>query len=597
MNKKYTDYMSLGAHLATENYQTGTRFSVWAPHAISVRVVGSFNNWHGDYHVMQKKNRGGVWSLFIPGVGVNTHYKYEIINHDHKRFHKIDPVAFSTGIAPDFSCKVVDLTQFEWEDHDWQAAKKNHDKWQRPVSIYELHAGSWRRHNDRRPYTYIELAHSLVDYIKYMGYTHIELMPIMEHPFDGSWGYQSTGYFAPNARFGHPIDFMYFVDYCHKAGIGVILDWVPGHFCRDRHGLAWYDGKPCYEYDAYRRSVKNNWGSNNFALGRLKVQSFLISSVLFWLDLYHIDGLRVDAVADMLNVSGKGHNAGAKFIRKLNDAINERFPGTLCIAEDSSGRRQVTDGGSHGLGFTFRWNMGWTHDVLNYMRHHPNDRKHHHKQLMFTLEYAHDENFVLSFSHDEMAHGRNSLVQKMPGNASERLINLKLLLAWQTAHPGKKLLFMGAEFAQEHGWRFDIQLEWDKLNIKQYQQVHLFVKHLNEFYRDNRALWQLDKGHQGTTIQASDPDNCTVVLRRQGWDQNDFVIVVANFSNWELKDYYLAAPQQGSYQVALSTDWEKYGGTSRPWIPMQTEHYHWQGLAYRFKINIPRLTLLMIKKV
>lgn len=596
IKKNYTDYTFFGAHLISENGQSGTRFAVWAPHADQVNVVGPFNNWRGEFNPMQKTSHKGVWSLFVPDLGVNTIYKYEIITRDGNKFHKIDPVAFSNGIPPDFSCRVVDLSQFEWEDGDWQKEKSKKDKWHQPISVYEVHLGSWRRHHDGSYYSYIDLAHSLADYVKYLGFTHIELMPVMEHPFDGSWGYQCTGYYAPNSRFGHPIDLMYFVDYCHKIGLGVILDFVPGHFCRDKHALAWYDGKACYEYNAHERSTNNNWGSNNFAIGRTKVQNFLISSALYWIEKYHIDGLRVDAVADTLHISSMSGNAGIRFMKKLNNAINENFPGTLTIAEDSSARGHLTDGGENGLGFSYRWNMGWSHDILSYMKHNPYDRKHHHRQLIFPLEYAGEENFILSLSHDEMAHGRGSLMSKMYGTDEEKLKNLKVLITWQFMHPGKKLLFMGTELAQADGWRFDSQLDWNQLKYKKFQQFHLLIKHLNEIYKAHKALWQLDRGNQGTIIQLSDFHNSIVVLRRQGWDNADFLIVVMNFSASEFSHYHIGVPMHGAYRILLSTDWRQYGGNSESTIEIPSENFHWQELSYRIEISIPPLSAQIVKK-
>jgi len=596
LNKKYSEYKSLGAQIVSKKKETGTLFSVWAPHATSVRVVGDFNHWYGEYHSMIKKDKTGIWSLFIPDLGPGTAYKYEIITPNGKRFHKIDPVAFSTGVSPDFSCRVVDLSEYEWSDKQWIKVKRKQDKWQQPISIYELHPGSWRRYNNGNYYSYIDMADSLVDYVKCLGYTHIELMPIMEHPFDGSWGYQCTGYFAPNSRFGSPSEFMCFIDCCHQAGIGVILDWVPSHFCRDEHGLAWYDGSPCYEYKTYKRSVKNRWGSNNFILEQPKIQSFLISSALFWLDKYHIDGIRVDSVADIFNDRNRGKDVGAKFLRKLNKVIDERFPGTLTIAEDSSVRHLITSDCNNGIGFTYCWNMGWTHDILKYMRHKPEERKNFHRELMFTLEYAHNENFVLSLSHDEMACGRGSLMEKMPGTAAERLANLKLLLAWQTVHPGKKLLFMGGELALEESWHCDRQLNWDRLRYKKIQNLHRLVQQLNKLYSTQPALWQIDKGQQGTVIQSSDHENSTVILRRQGWDTSDSIIIAANFSNRKLSNYWVGMPSLGSYQVIFSTKNEQLDKKNAPCQEVQSESCHWQGQPYRVSLNLPALSLLMIKK-
>ena len=545
---------------------------------------------------MKKKPKTGIWSLFISDLEADTIYKYEITTSDNKKFHKIDPYAFQYGISPDFSCIVTDLSKYKWNDHKWQNEKVSRNKWQQPISIYEVHAGSWRRNNNGQYYSYIELIDNLIDYVKCLGYTHIELMPITEHPFDGSWGYQCTGYFAPNSRFGKNDDFMYFIDCCHQAEIGVILDWVPSHFCRDQHGLAWYDGSPCYEYNSYKRSINNDWGSINFAIGKSKVRNFLISSALFWLDKYHIDGFRVDSVADILNARNRGKDVGKKFLSTLNSVINAQYPGTITIAEDSSINQHITEEGENGIGFTYCWNMGWTHDIITYMRHKPSDRKNYHEKLEFTLKYAHNQNFILPLSHDEMAYKRGSLIEKMPGNSNDKLKNLKLLLAWQVIHPGKQLMFMGTEIAQETSWRFDRQLDWKRLKYKKYKTLHKLIQQLNKIYNNHPALWQLDKGDQGTIIQSSDPSNSIIILRRQGWNTKDFLIIAANFSNKNQKNYFVGVPLSGIYDVILSTNWKDFEVGDLTQQNREVENYHWQNLPYRINIEIPALSLLIIKQ-
>lgn len=395
MNVNYRFYDYLGSHLVHEKGVSGVKFNVWAPSASSVRVVGHFNNWHGNHHSMYKNTETGIWTIFIPGLTVNTVYMYEIITDTCRRLHKIDPYSFYMGISPDFTCRVTDLSQFEWLDHQWQLNKRSSDKWNRPISIYEVHLGSWDQHDSGKKLSYIELTHSLVEYVKNMGFTHIQLMPVMEHPFEGSWGYQCTGYFAVNSRFGHPIDLMYFIDYCHQQDIGVILDWVPGHFSRDKHGLSWFDGTKCYETNSMKRGSSNKWGANDFDFKKKEVHNFLISSALFWLDKFHADGIRVDAVSEIVE------NGGFHFLQHLNNIIDDQFPGTLMIAEDSSGRRHVTEKNDNGLGFTYRLNMWWTHDTLEYIKHPPHTRGHYHSKLINTLEYTHLENFILSLTHDE----------------------------------------------------------------------------------------------------------------------------------------------------------------------------------------------------
>ncbi len=590
---KFTpDYEELGAHLIHDKSQTGVRFSVWAPHALKVSVVGYFNDWNGNSNSMKKNAKTGEWSLYISGLSEGTIYKYEIITQHGKKLHKSDPFAFYTGVSPDFSCRVVDLSRYKWEDLSWQEAKAKHHKWNQPISIYELHLGSWCRHRGGKHYSYLDFVDTLIDYVKCLGYTHIELMPVMEHPFEGSWGYQCTGYFSPNSRFGTPEEFMCFVDCCHQAGIGVILDWVPSHFCKDMHGLAWFDGAPCYEYNAYNRSIRNRWGCNNFALGRSNVQNFLISSALFWLDKYHIDGFRVDSVADILN-NIRGKNVGSRFLRKLNDTIDRNFPGTIMIAEDSSIREGITDGGINGIGFTYCWNMGWTNDILKYMKHKPEDRKNHHRQLTFTLEYAHRQNFVLAFSHDEMALGRGSLMEKMPGNVSEKLKNLKLMLAWQFVHPGKKLMFMGTEIAQKESWHFNKQLSWKRLKYKKYKEFHKFIRQLNKLYCNEPAMWQLDRGEKETVLQFSDSENSIVILRRYGWNSKNFVIIIANFSNKDFDNYWIGVPEFGKYQIIFSTE-DDFIESRLFFTDIKAEHYNWQNLPARINLKIPGLSLQVI---
>ncbi|HJO95021.1 MAG TPA: 1,4-alpha-glucan branching protein GlgB [Victivallales bacterium] len=586
----YNDYEFMGAHLVSEHGNTGVRFSVWAPHAASVRIVGHFNNWHGHNHTMHKKNVTGIWSIFVQGLHVNSVYMYEIITQTNKQLHKIDPYAFYMGISPDFTCKVTDLSQFEWLDNEWQKSKSWMDKWNRPISIYEVHPGSWRRHSDGKYFSYIELAHSLVGYVKEMGFTHIQLMPVMEHPFDGSWGYQCTGYFAANSRFGHPIDLMYFIDYCHQHNIGVILDWVPGHFSRDRHGIAWFDGEKCYELNSTKRGSANKWGANDFDLQKSEVQRFLISSALFWIDKFHADGLRVDAVSEMV------HNNGFHFLKKLNTVVNEKFPGTLMIAEDSSGRREVTENSEKGLGFTYRWNMWWAHDILNYMKHKPSERKHHHKRLMCTLEYAHIGNFILSLSHDETAFSRGSLLEKMPGNATDRLSNLKLLIAWQMVHPGKKLIFMGIESAQSKSWNQSMGIDWNRLKLKKIKYFQSMVKYLNDLYSAEPALNQLDRGGDGTVIQSTHAESATVVFRRIGRNSSKCILVAANFSDESIKDFFAGVSEPGNYKLIFSTDGKKFGGNTLLYQTFPAEQCHWQEQPFRIKFDLPKLTLMMIQK-
>ncbi|MCX7970777.1 MAG: alpha amylase C-terminal domain-containing protein, partial [Negativicutes bacterium] len=406
-----------------------------------------------------------------------------------------------------------------------------------------------------------------------------------------------TGYFAPNSRLGSPHDLMFLIDRCHQLGIGVILDWVPGHFCRDPHGLAWYDGRPCYEYEAYRRSVKNDWGSNNFALGRKRVQTFLISSALFWLQYYHADGLRVDAVENMMRISGMRGNAGFRFLRKLNQVVAEKVPGAMMIAEDARPARQVTDGGTDGLGFTYRWNMGWCHDVLRFFRGSDSERHLGFEQFLFTLEYAHDENFVLSLSHDEAAYGRGSLLDKMPGDSGTRLKNLKLLLAWQICHPGKKLLFMGAELAQQDSWRFDRQLDWARMRYQKFRQFNEYVRQLNLIYRLEPGLWQLDRGRRGTSLEFVDRDNLVLLIGRHGWIDSDSVWGIFNFSGRSFPIYRVGWGR-GRCRLLLCSEWRMFGGPvtdeSRT-VDCQPLPCH--GQPYSLEFTLPAYSVCIFKPV
>ena len=584
----YRNYTYLGAHIVEENNISGIRFSVWAPKAAAIRVVGHFNKWHGNGHSMSIDRESGIWSLFIPHLALNTIYMYEVISKNCTRQLKIDPYAFYMGVSPDFTCKVTDLNQFEWLDNDWQNKKINSDKWNRPISIYEVHLGSWVKHHDGRLYSYIELAHTLVDYVKNMGFTHIQLMPVMEHPFAGSWGYQLTGYFSANSRFGHPIDLMYFIDYCHQNKIGVILDWVPGHFSRDKHGLSWYDGNKCYETNN-KRGASNKWGASNFDYNKEEVMRFLFSSALFWLDKFHIDGIRVDAVSEIVD------NNGFHFLKKLNSIIDEEFPGTLMIAEDSSGRREITEKSEHGLGFAYRLNMWWTHDILGYMKHTSNIRKNYHEKLINTLEYTHHENFILSLTHDEVAFRRGSLLSKMPGSATQQLLNLKLLLAWQFAHPGKKLIFMGIESAQNKGWKHDLSLDWGRLKYKKFKLLNDMIKYLNNLYKTESALYKFDKGANATVIQSSDSASSTITIKRFSGENNDYIITAANFSDSDIDTYYIGVEENRRYKIIFSTEWQNYNSLSFKKIFLSPEECQWQNHPYRIKIQLPKLSLIMVK--
>ncbi len=483
----WRSYDRLGAQLRTVDGVQGVNFVVWAPNATSVSLIGDFNNWDGRRHPMRKHIPSGFWELFVPGLGEGTLYKYRV-KHGHQVFEKSDPYGFAAELPPRTASKVVSLDRYQWADRDWMSRRQDVNKFDAPLSFYEVHLGSWRRPGDdhHRWMTYRELAHDLVDYAKEMGFTHLELLPVAEHPFSGSWGYQTVGYFAPTSRYGTPEDFMYFVDHCHQSGLGVILDWVPAHFPRDGHGLARFDGTALYEHADPRKGEHKDWGTLIFNYGRHEVRNFLLSNALFWLDKYHIDGLRVDAVASMIYLDysreagewipnqfgGRENLEAIDLLKELNVQTHSQYPGTMTIAEESTawpGVSRPTYVG--GLGFSLKWNMGWMNDTTRYMRHDPIHRKYHHDELTFSLIYAFHENFVLPLSHDEVVHGKGSILDQMPGDLWQKFANMRLLYSYMWTHPGKKLLFMGDEFGQWNEWNYDTSLQWDLLQWESHQGV------------------------------------------------------------------------------------------------------------------------------
>ena len=484
-------YRSMGAHLREEDGRFGVRFTVWAPHAIAVAVTGNFNQWDTTSHRMEKVEESGLWSLFVEHLSENELYKYAVETTAGETLMKSDPYAFYSELKPKTASIVKKVDHFDWHDTKWMAKRKKTAPYDGPLSIYEVHPGSWRRKEDDSYYSYKDLMHELIPYVKEHGYTHIELMPVMEHPFDRSWGYQITGYFSVTSRFGEPDDLKAFIDKCHQEDIGVILDWVPAHFCKDAHGLGQFDGGPVFEPSDPARAERHNWGTYNFDYSKPEVVSFLISNAVFWFDYYHIDGLRVDAVSQMLlyhhdHESGgvEGENSAAKeFIQKLNRTIFEKFPNVLMMAEESTDYPLVSapihEGG---LGFNYKWNMGWMNDVLKYMELHMDDRKHHHNLLTFSFFYAFSENYLLPLSHDEVVHGKKSLLNKMPGDYWQKFANLRTLYGYMMAHPGKKLLFMGGEFGQFVEWKDLSELDWLLFDYDMHRKMNAYVKELNHFY-------------------------------------------------------------------------------------------------------------------
>ena len=605
-------YRLLGAHVAADG--GGVRFAVWAPNAQAVRVIGDFNNWDGSRHTLEKISTCGVWGLFVPGVKVGDIYKYEIITAKGEVLHKADPYAFAAEIRPKTASKVVCLAGYTWQDAVWQENKSKQSLYEQPMNIYEVDLGSWKRGGERQWLSYRELAPELADYAANMGYTHIELLPVAEHPFDGSWGYQATGYYAVTSRYGSPADFMYLVDCCHRRGIGIILDWVPGHFCKDAHGLAVFDGTALYEYADSHRKENRGWGTLNFDLGRPEVMNFLISNVLFWMELYHIDGIRMDAVANMLylnygkedgewepNCHGGTENLEAvNFLRRLNETVFGSYPTALVIAEDSTAWPLVTHP-THlgGLGFNFKWNMGWMNDMLRYMELDPLQRQHHHNLVTFSFMYAFSENFVLPLSHDEVVHGKRSLLNKMPGDYWQKFANLRAFYGYMMAHPGKKLLFMGGEFGQFIEWNYQDSLDWHLLDYEMHGKLHNYVRDLNHFYLENSALWQNDRDWQGFSwIDCQDWQQSALVFKRQGAQVDDFIIAVVNFTPVVRTEYRIGVPEAEYYLEVFNSDSLLYGGSGQGNPGKnEPEAISWHSQPHSLVITLPPLATVYFKPV
>ncbi len=573
----FEEYHALGAHPTTLDGVPGTRFAVWAPNALVVSIVGNFNDWDERRNPMRNRT-GGVWEIFIPGIGPGSPYKYSIKS----RFRgysqlKADPFGFSMERPPKSASIVADLSTYEWGDSEWMENRAQSEALEKPFSVYEVHLGSWRRDENGEPLTYRELAKTLVEYVKSMGYTHIELMPIAEHPYSPSWGYQVTGYFAPTARFGPPQDFMYFVDSCHQAGIGVIIDWVPAHFPKDAHGLGFFDGTALYEHEDPRLGEHRDWGTLIFNFGRNEVRAFLISNAMFWLKKYHIDGLRVDAVASMLyldysrkagewvpNVYGGNENLEAiSFLRKTNE-LTHQVPGAVTIAEESTAFTGVSRPVYlNGLGFTMKWNMGWMHDMLHYFEHDPVYRKYHQNEITFSMVYAFTENFVLPISHDEVVYGKKALVSKMPGDEWQRFANNRAFLGYMYGHPGKKLLFMGAEFGQTSEWNSEAQLEWWLLDHAIHRQLKDYCAALNALYRSEPALYEVDfQGWGFEWIDFHDAENSIVSFVRYAKRREDYLVFVCNFTPTPHLAYRIGMPETGGFREIFNSDAAIFGGSN-----------------------------------
>ena len=599
-------YRYFGAHLCAQDGQAGVVFRVWAPHAQAVSVVGDFNRWTPDADMMHKV-ADAVWELFIPGMKAYDVYKFCITTPSGEQVYKADPYAFHAETRPANGSKVYDIGGYPWGDAAWDEAQKKRDVLNSPMLIYELHAGSWKMKEEGVPYNYSELADELIPYIKEMGYTHVELLPITEYPFDGSWGYQVTGYFAPTSRYGTPHDFMAFVDKLHQAGIGVILDWVPAHFPKDGYGLYMFDGAPCYEDPNPRRGEHKEWGTMVFNYGMPEVQSFLISSALFWVEQYHIDGLRVDAVASMLyldynrrdgeweqNVNGGKENLEAiAFLQKCNSTVLGRYPYKMMIAEESTAWPLVTKPASDGgLGFNFKWNMGWMNDMLSYMKTDPLFRAGNHGKVTFSFFYAFSENFVLPISHDEVVHGKCSLINKMPGDYEAKFANLRTFYGYMTAHPGKKLLFMGQEFGQFIEWDENKPLDWMLLGYDKHRQLQAYVKDLNAFYRETPAMWEIDYSWEGFQWIVPDDNQQSVIafLRRDA--KGKMVMVVCNFNPVLREGYEMGVPNAGSYKEVLNSDDPKYGGSGVTNGTVRSRKGAMHGFEQHVSLTLPPLSTL-----
>ena len=605
-------YRFLGAHPCEVEGIAGVRFAVWAPNAERVSVVGDFNGWDGRIHPMRVRGGSGVWELFLPGLPAGTLYRFELRNRDQGTVHlKIDPYGQWFEHRPGTASRVAGRDGHAWQDEAWMEWRRHHDWRHAPMATYEVHLGSWRRHPDGRFYDYRELADSLVPYVQAQGFTHIELLPVTEHPLDASWGYQTTGYFAPTSRFGTPDDFRYLVDRCHAAGIGVILDWAPGHFPRDDHALARFDGTPLYEHADPRRGEHRDWGTLIFNYGRNEVRNFLLASAIYWLEEFHIDGLRVDAVASMLyldysrepgdwlpNEYGGNENLEAiAFLRQLNEVTHDQYPGSLMVAEESTAWPQVTrPTWVGGLGFSMKWNMGWMHDTLVYMSKDPVHRHYHHDQLTFGLLYAFTENFVLPFSHDEVVHGKASLLHKMPGDEWQQFANLRLLYSYQWTYPGKKLLFMGQEFGQRSEWNFDQALEWQALAYPPHAGIQRLVADLNRLYREQPALHQRDFEDSGFAwIDCHDAAQSIVSYRRRS--DRDEVVVILNFTPVVRHGYRVGVPEPGHYRVLFNSDSSHYGGSNTGPAAADSEPLPWMGLPHSIELTLPPLAALVLKRM
>lgn len=622
-------YEKLGAHLTELEGVKGVYFAVWAPNARNVSVVGDFNDWDGREHPMRLRGNG-IWELFIPELKVGDIYKYEINNQQGHIFLKSDPYGFQQQVRPHTASIITDLDAYQWQDENWLQQRRNLDPQEQPISIYEVHLGSWLHTSADTPpetgetvrvskkpegrfLTYRELADQLIPYVKELGFTHIEVLPVAEHPYDGSWGYQVSGYYAPTSRYGSPEDFMHFVDQCHQNGIGVIMDWVPGHFPKDRHGLARFDGTPLYEHPDSRQGEHKGWGTYVFDYARNEVRNFLVSNALFWCEKYHIDGIRVDAVTSMLyrnydrapgewipnKYGGQENLEAVEFLQQLNTLLFGYYPGILSIAEESTAWPLVSRPTYlGGLGFNFKWNMGWMHDMLDYFSTNVADRCYHHNYITFSIMYAFSENFMLALSHDEVVHGKGSLYQKMPGEQWQKFANLRCLFGYMFTHPGKKTLFMGMEFGQIREWNVWADLDWQLLEQPAHLQLKQYISDLTHLYQSEIALYHQDFSNEGFEwIDCNDSTNSVVAFLRKAKNAEEFIVTACNFTPQPQHNYWVGVPEAGSYQELFNSDAVTYGGSgignlgqkvTHPW----PENARW---SHALPLSLPPLGVVILK--
>ncbi|WFA08496.1 1,4-alpha-glucan branching protein GlgB [Tissierella sp. Yu-01] len=601
----FRSYEFLGAHKTIENGKEKVQFTVWAPNAKEVYLTGDFNDWN-EVNLPLKKLKDGLWSIIVDDVKEFDSYKYRIIFKNNKVLYKADPYAFHAENPPKTASKYYDIKGFKWKDEKWMSTRDG-NLINKPLNIYEVNLYSWKQKPNGDVYSYVELADELIPYVKEMGYTHIELLPIMEHPFNGSWGYQTTGYFAPTSRYGTPKDFMYFIDKCHRKGIGVILDWVPAHFCKDEHGLMHFDGGPCYESADTIKAENEQWGTLNFDYSKAEVTDFLISNAMYWHEYYHIDGLRIDAVAYMLYLNSTGKDIkneyggyenleAIEFIKKLNKVIFQNFPHTMMIAEESTAWPLVTHPiHNGGLGFNYKWNMGWMNDILEYMQMDPIYRKDHQTALTFTMTYAFSENFVLPLSHDEVVHGKKSLLNKMPGDYKDKFSGLKLLYQYMFAHPGKKLLFMGGEFGQFIEWNEYKELDWHLLEYEMHHKLRKFVIDLNKLYKKEDSLYSIDDSFDGYKwIEHTNHQESIIAFERIGKD-GDKLIAIFNFTPVPRAYYPIGVDEEGEYKTILNSDHVKYGGSTKRNKSYKTINQQIHERKFTIRVNLPGLGGLYLR--